>query len=164
MSIVTISSQEFKFPDHSLPKERVGPDVPLNFRIWKTLVDYSRWNQWMDDVHDVTLNDPITKPSSDFGRGSTFHLYGSSGVQTLQILHWSPCQKFVYCITSAHPKIAHSYEIHLFPELQQASVTVSGEIEIRGIKRLVSFFITRRHKRILGRQGQRLAVLISHKQ
>ncbi len=164
MAIVTIPSQVFKFTDQPSPEELVGPVVPLDFKIWQTLVDYSKWDQWMDDVYDVTLNDPITKPGNDFGRGSTFHLYGESRVRSMQILHWSPCHKFVYSITSSHTKIAHCYEIHLSPELNQASIAVSGEIELRGFKRLVSFLISRRYKKILGRQGQRFAAFINQKQ
>jgi hypothetical protein len=160
MALLTIAPQEFNIATLAPPNEFVGPNVPFDFKIWQTLVNYHQWASWMEGVADANLVDLDSEPFPYLGRGSKFHLDGPLRVSTLEILHWAPCQKLVYAVVTSQRKFACSYTIEFKPKQHQTAFMFEGEVEVFGLRRLISPLVARRYKRIFKRQCQRLATVL----
>ncbi len=159
MPLLPITPYEVKFPLQGPPVEFIGPVVPLDHRIWLTLVDYSKWPQWMGAVVDVKPS-ADTQHSRHLGRGCTFHLNGVSKVSCLEILHWAPNQKFIYSVATPQRRFACCYEINFDAERHLVSIVLSGEVEAYGLRRLLGPLLAWRYKKIFAHQCQRFANLI----
>ncbi|MFT4863471.1 MAG: hypothetical protein ACI95C_002703 [Pseudohongiellaceae bacterium] len=159
MPLLPISPYELKIPLQPASVEFIGPLAPMDYRIWRALVDYSKWHQWMDAVVDV-------KPSADIeygphmGRGCVFHLHGVSKVSTLEILHWSPSQTFIYSLGPPQRRFACCYDIDFDAQQHLVSIVLSGEVEVFGLRRLIGPLLAWRFKKVLARQCQRFVTVI----
>lgn len=163
MSVLTINPIELRVSNPDRLNEVIGPIIPFDVRIWQALVDYRKWALWMEGVREVSLTDVSSQSGGGFGRGSTFHLHGAGGVNTLEILHWSPSQRLVYSVGPPQQRIACCYEVDYSIGQSQATVRISAEAEVSGSRRLVSVLLKRRYQNIFTRQSQRLAALLMDK-
>jgi len=161
MAILTIPPCSFQIETQAPIEGFVGPIVPGHFKVWQGLVDYQHWHQWMEGAEQVKLVESGDDSFSQLGRGSTFRLRGPTGHRTLEILLWAPSQRLVYLIGTSTGRYACSFEVNLDRQTTTVSVVVGGEIEVLGVRRLVSTLIAYRYQRVFARQCQRLANQLS---
>jgi hypothetical protein len=161
MALLTVAPYRFQILLPAPPSEFVGPSLPLEFKIWEILVNYPQWSIWMEGVRAAKLIDSEGSPARGLGRGSKFSLYGPAKVRTLEILHWAPGRKLIYAIGPPRRKTAYSYEIEFDAHRRQASIVLMGEVEVFGLRRLVSRLIAQRYRHLFIRQGERLGKLLN---
>ena len=161
MTLLSLTIPDIKVSPTAIDLGVVGPTIPVNVKIWQTLADFQHWHLWMAGVERTLRVYDEEELDSSLGRGSKVQLIGSANSDTLEILYWQPPQRFVYATGEKGQRAAVCYEIHTSNQTSEAAISVNSEVEVSGLRKILSPWIALTAKKRLIKQNQSLLEQLS---
>ncbi len=161
MTLLSFTIPDIKISPTDNELEVVGPTIPVNVKIWQTLADFRHWHLWMDGVERTLRVYDEEELDTSLGRGSKVQLIGSANSHTLEILYWQPPHRFVYATGEKGQRTAVCYEINTNSQTSEAAISVNAEVEVSGLRKMLSPWIALTAKKRLIKQNQSLLEQLS---